>query len=678
LAYLYVSSSFACREEKLKENLKDKRCHIKYRFHDKWHYRRETVVYKEMKMKRHIRKAAITLTASLLLTGSMPVEAAWQSSDNGWWNTNESEAGYSIGWEYINGSWYYFDNSGWMQTGWLQLNGTWSYLTGSGAMATGWYQVGSEWYYSNGSGVMISNQWVGDYYVGSSGAMLTEQYIGNYYVGTDGKWIPEYKTSAQGWVQEGNNWYYYKDGVKATGWLQEGGNWYYLKNDGLMQTGWLQLNDNWYYLNASGQMQTDWYLVGNFWYYSDGSGVMLKNQWIGDYYVGSDGNMLINQKIGNYYVGADGKWIPEAEKPAEGWVKQGSAWYYYQKGVKATGWLQLGGNWYYLNASGQMQTGWYTVGAFWYYSDGSGVMLKNQWVGDYYVGPNGDMLVNQKIGDDHVGPDGKKIETNKQGWVKENGGWFYYINNKKATGWIKPGSSWYYLKSDGMMVTGWLELNNVKYYLKENDGAMLIGLQTIGNTTYYFDTNSGALFKNGTKTVGTKIYTFDGNGACVKVEDRYVLVNGRNMERQYQTDPQVSERDLLAALIQTEAGGEKQYGQIAVGVVLVNRIKAAGFPNNFKENIYWANQFEPARTGVLTKLLRSGNVNTSCKQAADIVLAMYHNNSKRVISGITLPAGKTEFDYLYFMTPAAYEIYKKADDETFKVDGHMFFNRTKW
>lgn len=151
-------------------------------------------------------------------------------------------------------------------------------------------------------------------------------------------------------------------------------------------------------------------------------------------------------------------------------------------------------------------------------------------------------------------------------------------------------------------------------------------------------------------------------------------VNGRIMESQYWTDPQVDDRTLLAAIIYTEARGETYAGQLGTSLVVMNRMAHSNFPSNIRENIYWKNQFQPARTGVLTAVLRDTSVITSsCWNAADAAIAM--KSTKKTIPDITLPNNKTEFDYLYFMTPASYEIYKWEGDDIFTLGGHVFFSR---
>ena len=81
-----------------------------------------------------------------------------------------------------------------------------------------------------------------------------------------------------------------------------------------------------------------------------------------------------------------------------------------------------------------------------------------------------------------------------------------------------------------------------------------------------------------------------------------------------------SELDILAALIQCEAGTEPYEGQIAVGSVVMNRVRCGGYPNTITDVIYASGQFTPACTGKLDRLILSGNIKESCRQAAQDVI----------------------------------------------------------
>lgn len=89
---------------------------------------------------------------------------------------------------------------------------------------------------------------------------------------------------------------------------------------------------------------------------------------------------------------------------------------------------------------------------------------------------------------------------------------------------------------------------------------------------------------------------------------------------------------LMAAIIQAEAGGESYAGQLAVGTVIMNRVKSSLFPNTLSGVIYQTNQFQPVRDGHLALILERGP-NESCTNAAKQVLNGYRSG-----------------DWLFFMT----------------------------
>ena len=87
--------------------------------------------------------------------------------------------------------------------------------------------------------------------------------------------------------------------------------------------------------------------------------------------------------------------------------------------------------------------------------------------------------------------------------------------------------------------------------------------------------------------------------------------------------PQEGEAYLLAAIIQCEAGGEPYEGKIAVGNVVMNRVKSTRFPNTITGVIYQPGQFTPAASGKLADRLERG-VNSECIRAATEVLQGKH------------------------------------------------------
>ena len=250
--------------------------------------------------------------------------------------------------------------------------------------AQGWVKSGNTWYFYNQTGALVRNAWAGNYWLGADGRMATNTWVdnGRYYVGTDGAWVKNAQKQAitkQGWVQSGNTWYYYNNGS------------------------------------------------------------LVVNKWIGNYWLGADGKMATNSWVDNsrYYVGANGAWIKDAKHPEEkkqGWVKEGTTWYYY-------------------NTDGTLaRNKW--VGNYWLGADGK--MVTSAWVdnGRYYVDTNGAWV-----------KDAKRPEEKKQGWVKEANTWYYY--NTDGTLARNKWAGNYWLGADGRMVTnGWVDNN--RYYVGAN------------------------------------------------------------------------------------------------------------------------------------------------------------------------------------------------------------------
>lgn len=82
-----------------------------------------------------------------------------------------------------------------------------------------------------------------------------------------------------------------------------------------------------------------------------------------------------------------------------------------------------------------------------------------------------------------------------------------------------------------------------------------------------------------------------------------------------------SEQELLAALIFCEAGNQPYDGQVAVGAVVMNRMRSGSFPDTITDVIYQSGQFTPAMTGWLDSVLASDGYTDSAMQAAADALA---------------------------------------------------------
>lgn len=105
---------------------------------------------------------------------------------------------------------------------------------------------------------------------------------------------------------------------------------------------------------------------------------------------------------------------------------------------------------------------------------------------------------------------------------------------------------------------------------------------------------------------------------------RFVLINTGNISRKVLSKVLRSfdknfERLQLAAIIQCEAWGESYDGKLAVGSVIMNRVRSSYFPNTVSGVIYQGGQFSPVASGRLAYRLEQG-VASDCMSAAQAVL----------------------------------------------------------
>lgn len=85
-----------------------------------------------------------------------------------------------------------------------------------------------------------------------------------------------------------------------------------------------------------------------------------------------------------------------------------------------------------------------------------------------------------------------------------------------------------------------------------------------------------------------------------------------------------SDVELLAALLECEAGTSNYEALLAVGSVVVNRMKSRYYPNTVRGVIYQSGQFPPAHNGKVDKVLKRG-VKDLCLTAAKDALSGKNN-----------------------------------------------------
>ena len=350
--------------------------------------------------------------------------------------------------------------------------------------AQGWVKTGNAWYFYNQNGTLARNTWSGSYWLGADGRMVTNAWVdgGRYYVGSNGLWVkgaqkpaaakPEVKK--QGWVQNGSAWnYYYQGNIVRNAWIGS----YWLGADGRMATSsWV--DGGRYYVGENGVWdktvkkqeapkpevkKNGWVKEGSTWYYFE-NGTLARNKWISStYWVGVDGKMATSSWVdgGRYYVGANGAWVKDAKKPEAAKPVE-----------KKQGWVKEGDAWYFYYQGQITRNAW--IGSYWLGSDGK--MATSSWVdnGRYYVGANG-------LWDKSAKKQEVKSEVKKNGWVKEGNTWYYYENGALAR------NKWagnYWLGADGKMATNaWVD--NGRYYVDGSGAWVKNAGHGINYSSYY-------------------------------------------------------------------------------------------------------------------------------------------------------------------------------------------------
>ena len=335
--------------------------------------------------------------------------------------------------------------------------------------------------------------------------------------------------------------------------------------------------------------------------------------------------------------------------------------------IAATGWQTVGNQTFYYYSDGTKATGVSDIGSFRYWFDSQGV-LRSGWTSLY-----GYSL--------YFDPETQTAETG----VHNIGRKAYYFN----LGGVK------------MDYSGLQELDDELYYFDSEDHTLISGWQEINGDTYYFDPNTFEAATGLTEIDGV-YYTFDSDGVYQENAVTKIYLtdpedgNEYLVESTILTDPQigvdVTEDEFFTAAVYCEGGGESYGVQVAIAMVMLNRMEQSGSPSTIKFTIYKSDQFAVARDGSLTRALtafkeddqsylyyvESAQTAAAVAEAKSLMAAHKLAGADRNITSLPMPDGKTDFDCLFFMTPAAFA--RLGLDETaceaFTRDGTTFF--TNW
>lgn len=136
-----------------------------------------------------------------------------------------------------------------------------------------------------------------------------------------------------------------------------------------------------------------WFKESGKWYYNDLSGNLVRNRWVGRYYLKADASMAVSEWIYDedykswFYVDSTGSYVEKA------W--QGE--YYLKRGgyMAKSEWVfdSQYDSWYYLNQDGKYaRNQWIKDGDKWYYLLADGKLAKNMTINGYKVNEKGEWV----------------------------------------------------------------------------------------------------------------------------------------------------------------------------------------------------------------------------------------------------------------------------------------------
>ena len=340
------------------------------------------------------------------------------------------------------GKWYEYSDGTYENSGFKKIENETYYFTSNGYVKTGWLSVNNNWYFFKNSGCMVTSNWAGSYYMDSDGKMKTNSFT------PDGYYVNGNGVYLRNqWFINNGNYYFVNAYGKVLKNVWVGA--YYLGSDGVMYTN--AFTPDGYYVGSDGAYITNrWFKDHGKDYYANGYGKIVKGAWVGSYYLGDDGVMLTNAFTPDgYYVGADGVYVRNQKVTVENRV-------------------------YYLNAYGNVARNQWSGD---YYLDGNGNPYVNRWAGSYWCGSDGKYVKNTFTPDGYYcGSNGEYV---RNAWIKVDEKDYYmnaYGHMTKNT-WVGA----YYLGSDGVMYTNTFTPDG--YYVG-SDGAYLTN-QWIGD--YYLN-----------------------------------------------------------------------------------------------------------------------------------------------------------------------------------------------
>lgn len=379
----------------------------------------------------------------------------------------------------------YFNRFGFSQDRLFETNGK-TYLSIAGpntGYRVGWYKFGRTWGYFKNDATMARNEWISLNVNFGSGNKLRKKYfdkngysIARIFIENDKTYLSNAGPNTGyrfGWLKLYDNWIYFgnSDGSMVVS------EWKFAKTDyGNRPYRWKYFNryghsiDKLYWENSKaylslsgpyGGYRIGWYKFGRTWGYFKSDATMSRNEWVLADCTDFNG---VERKAWRYFDSKgfsiagtyreEGKsWncgIGPREKVYKGWVKNGTATFYYdESGVAATGWTHIDGKLFHFNDNGVLSTG-------------------TQYIEDtrYDFDENGNYI-------DYL--------EERFGYTRfrENGTWKYKKKNGdrlRYMGLKTFGEYRYYFNADNSLGSGWYYINDKLVIFVNEDGRVNEGI----------------------------------------------------------------------------------------------------------------------------------------------------------------------------------------------------------
>lgn len=329
-------------------------------------------------------------------------------------------------------------------------------------------------------------------------------------------------------------------------------------------------------------------------------------------------------------------------KSCRTWIDRG-LYIFDQNGVlPEAGWYQeeTTGDWYYIKASGNCTIGWQKIGKKWYFFDWTTGRMAD--AGGY---DTRSPFAEKELSFVFL-PNGAMRE--KYGWQQDADDlWYLSLDSGRAvTGYRKVQGTMYYFEPglQGRMASSTdLEWFQSGWYMGESGKPLISGFSWhysagrlwYGNDHYYLSGESAVI--DGWECQFTE-KGFLMMGECyLTKETRYYKILNYTEEELYE----------LAAVIYLEAGGEPYEGQLAVGNVIMNRVRSRYYPDNLYDVIHAPYQFSVVNNIRYEEYCATGGSETAIRAAREALEGV--NNNVPGCIGFTFASSVDPRDPKYYI-----------------------------